>query len=772
MSKSDFSGLLPDSFEEFRSVEFWDGFFKARGNKAFEWYGEWKQLRPLMLPLLKGHKDILVIGCGNSDLSADMYDDGCTGVTNIDFSKGVIKEMMLKNLRQRPLMKWQVMDMTQTKFADGSFSAIVDKGGLDALMGEDTPGADEAGAKLLAEVARLLEARKGSVYFCVTLAQSHVSRRLLAAFSGPWHVKLQRLPPTPDMAGSPLQPLLVTVERADLAHADASVPTEVCFGEASSAPNGEQLQDVRQIVQESNALRSRAREQDEADPFARLHPGRRLFLPSLAQEGSESAQDTDQDEEASTSGRGNPLDAPLGGEKARYSAVVLDVEGIAADGALRECCVFVVPQGRETEWIFSHPDGQWAVARDCLSRRVILVVLNRGHDFIASKAVQTELSPLVRQLAPSHVRGIEKAVQILTTEEGIGERHIREDVVSPVSGRIVVEDTRVPHPEGGPDDLHWVRRMVFLSTRGLTQSEAYLTQRRPEALDKQAKAGSAKKARRKAAKGKDAMVPHYEVLACEYHVSIVAGLSLIGDTLSKQRRAGKGLGSVLVIGLGGGALPIYLHDVFSFNVECIDLDETVIRLAKEHFGFEESMEEPKLEARLGDGLEAVAERSRAQESSLDVLVVDASGGDPSQAMTCPPAAFLDREFLANAHRSLAQEGLLVVNCVCRSAPVFNSAVASLQAVFEDVYELDAEGDVNRVLFATKQQLPSRSQLDGTPQAAVQACSRLVGLTRAADQHRTPSSIPADDPLVMQLSRLRLLDAVSSNMQSNGQARGH
>lgn len=214
------------------------------------------------------------------------------------------------------------------------------------------------------------------------------------------------------MAGSPLQPLLSTVERADLAHADALVPTEVCFGEDSSAPNAEQLQDVRQvcipslpqiapllltvvhvsshpsacctclkpqvasegggqhpcacwrlplisccrrkfegmfdellsapesicciqaaqgddyfnasasaagcdvhslqgfahgaarpchgtprdimwrmqIVQESNALKSQARDQDEADPFARLHPGRRLFLPSLAQEESESAQ--------------------------------------------------------------------------------------------------------------------------------------------------------------------------------------------------------------------------------------------------------------------------------------------------------------------------------------------------------------------------------------------------------------------------------------------------------------------------------------------------
>ena len=43
------------------------------------------------------------------------YDEGCTAITNIDFSKPVIKEMMAKNLRKRPLMKWQVMDMTQTR---------------------------------------------------------------------------------------------------------------------------------------------------------------------------------------------------------------------------------------------------------------------------------------------------------------------------------------------------------------------------------------------------------------------------------------------------------------------------------------------------------------------------------------------------------------------------------------------------------------------------------------------------------------------------------
>jgi hypothetical protein len=72
MSKKSLSGLLPSNFEDFRSVEYWDGFFNARNQKSFEWYGEWKQLRPLMLPLVKESKAILVVACGNSDLSADM----------------------------------------------------------------------------------------------------------------------------------------------------------------------------------------------------------------------------------------------------------------------------------------------------------------------------------------------------------------------------------------------------------------------------------------------------------------------------------------------------------------------------------------------------------------------------------------------------------------------------------------------------------------------------------------------------------------------------
>ena len=58
------------------------------------------------------------------------------------------------------------------QFGSNSFQVAFDKGALDALMGEDTDAAAEAGSKLLSEVRRILTAQ--GQYICVTLAQPHV----------------------------------------------------------------------------------------------------------------------------------------------------------------------------------------------------------------------------------------------------------------------------------------------------------------------------------------------------------------------------------------------------------------------------------------------------------------------------------------------------------------------------------------------------------------------------------------------------------------------
>lgn len=110
------------TLEDFTSKENWDKFFTLRGNDdSFEWYAEWPQLRDSLLPLLQdsssssssGSLQILVPGCGNSRLSEHLYDAGFRDITNVDFSKVVISDMLRRNIRTRPELRWRVMDITK-----------------------------------------------------------------------------------------------------------------------------------------------------------------------------------------------------------------------------------------------------------------------------------------------------------------------------------------------------------------------------------------------------------------------------------------------------------------------------------------------------------------------------------------------------------------------------------------------------------------------------------------------------------------------------------
>lgn len=104
---------------DFTSKQNWDDFFTIRGtDDSFEWYAEWPQLSAPLLSHLSHYQSqspgaqILVPGCGNSKLSEHLYDAGFRDITNVDFSKVVISDMLRRNVRDRPGMRWRVMDMT------------------------------------------------------------------------------------------------------------------------------------------------------------------------------------------------------------------------------------------------------------------------------------------------------------------------------------------------------------------------------------------------------------------------------------------------------------------------------------------------------------------------------------------------------------------------------------------------------------------------------------------------------------------------------------
>ena len=84
-------------------------------------------MKDLVAQYVRKTDHILMLGCGNSRLSEDMYDDGFTTVSNIDISKVCIDQMVEK-YRDKTGLTWQQMNCSALEFPDESFDVVLDKG--------------------------------------------------------------------------------------------------------------------------------------------------------------------------------------------------------------------------------------------------------------------------------------------------------------------------------------------------------------------------------------------------------------------------------------------------------------------------------------------------------------------------------------------------------------------------------------------------------------------------------------------------------------------
>jgi ubiquinone/menaquinone biosynthesis C-methylase UbiE len=143
-------------------------------------YGSFRNFAQLCFRNIRMSEKCLVIGCGNSAFSSDLYDHGFKHITNIDFSEQVIDSMRSQNL-QRSEMSWEVMDMTALTYPDESYDVVLDKGALDALMSANTPQAKAQAEEMFQSIIRVLKAN--GRYVCITLAEDYIVQQLLGYFS-------------------------------------------------------------------------------------------------------------------------------------------------------------------------------------------------------------------------------------------------------------------------------------------------------------------------------------------------------------------------------------------------------------------------------------------------------------------------------------------------------------------------------------------------------------------------------------------------------------
>ncbi|KAK9664552.1 hypothetical protein RND81_14G050800 [Saponaria officinalis] len=706
------------TLDDFTSKENWDKFFTLRGSgDSFEWYAEWTHLKPPLLSLLAGDSPeklkILVPGCGNSRLSEHLYDAGFHDITNVDFSKVVISDMLRRNVRDRPSMRWRVMDITDMQFSDASFDIILDKGGLDALM--EPEFGSKLGNQYLSEVKRVL--KPGGKFICLTLAESHVLGLLFPKFRFGWEITLDCIPQKPSSKPS-LNTFMVVAVKED----SCSVGQIVSSFDHSLICNSEQARGLSTALEAENEIRRGCvNDSDIVYSLEDLKLGAKGDLKELIP--------------------GRRALVTLGGEGDsffRYRAVVLDAKEQSLPFTYH-CGIFLVPKTRAQEWLFFSEEGQWMVVESSKAARLIMILLDSSHANVSLEEIQKDLSPLVKSLEPEKLDS-EAQIPFMMAGDGIKHRNVVHQVISKYTGPIIVEDVMYENVDGHLATISTskeplFRRLVFRRSEGLVQSEALLigepSQVHDGEIESKKPTSNLKSKKREKHKADQSAINDvsnskkvdHSFLVSAYHTGIVAGFTLVQSYFESVTSRG-GKVETVVIGLGAGLLPMFLHSCMDvLHVEVVELDPVVLTLAKEYFGFSE---DEHLKVHIADGIQflrnrvsstpqTVADTDRHEKTignvestlqngtsvvqKLDIIIVDVDSSDSSSGISCPAPDFLEDNFFATVKNVLSDQGLFVINLVSRSPSMKKMVISRMKAVFSHLYSLQLEQDVNEVIFA-------------------------------------------------------------------------
>jgi len=169
---------------------------------------------------------------------------------------------------------------------------------------------------------------------------------------------------------------------------------------------------------------------------------------------------------------------------------------------------------------------------------------------------------------------------------------------------------------------------------------------------------------------------------------------------------------VLIIGLGGGTIPRFLHEHFpKMMIDIVDIDPKVVDVARRFFWFRENQQ---VHVHVADGRDFI-QKQIARGKRYHIIFLDAFGPDeiPRSLTTC--------EFLQSVRTAISDDGIVVANVWDRySNSDYDSMIRTYQHVFADLYIVDVHGTGNEIVIA----LPHLRNL-----------SRAVMVRRARDVSR-------------------------------------
>lgn len=156
----------------------------------------------------------------------------------------------------------------------------------------------------------------------------------------------------------------------------------------------------------------------------------------------------------------------------------------------------------------------------------------------------------------------------------------------------------------------------------------------------------------------------------------------------------------LVVGLGGGTLPIALANIYpEIEIDAIEIDPAVIRVAEDFFNFTTNK---RLRVHAQDA-RVFTKRALRRGDKYDLVILDAFNGEyiPEHLMT--------QEYLEETKALLSENGVVASNTFTISK-LYDHESVTYSAVFGRFFNLKIFQSANRVILASNAPLPSEAAL--------------------------------------------------------------
>lgn len=158
--------------------------------------------------------------------------------------------------------------------------------------------------------------------------------------------------------------------------------------------------------------------------------------------------------------------------------------------------------------------------------------------------------------------------------------------------------------------------------------------------------------------------------------------------------------NVLIIGLGGGVLPMALAAIYPDTViDIVEIDPAVVKVASQFFGFHSG---PKIRVIEEDG-RVFAKRAGKADQRYDLIMLDAFDHQYI------PEHLLTQEFLLEIKKLLTPDGVLAANTFSTSR-LYDHESTTYQSVFGVFYNLRVQYK-NRIILAKLDGLPTRDAIE-------------------------------------------------------------